>query len=210
MFIIGSDESCPYGARKSRISIVMSFKRCRLLAFAALLFISAIAFGQHSLDLDGRAVNPLKADRTKVVVLIFVRRDCPISSRYAPVIQQISRRYADNANFWLVFPDKTESAETIREYLLEYGYRLPVLRDPEHDLVKMSHVQVTPEVAVFDRSRQLVYDGRIDDWYRYPGGSRPAPTTHDLDDAVRAAIAGKSLGKNNETRGVGCYISDLK
>lgn len=189
---------------------MITFKPYRWLALAVALSVSAIAFGQQSLDLEGHAVNPLQGDRTKVVVLIFVRRDCPISSRYAPVIQQISKSYADNANFWLVFPDKSESAEMVRKYLQDYGYRLPALRDPQHELVKISHVQVTPEAAVFDRDRQLVYDGRIDDWYRYPGGSRPAPTTHDLDDAVRAAVAGKSLGKNNEVRGVGCYISDLE
>lgn len=167
------------------------------------------AHGQHSLDLDGHAVNPLQENQEKVVVLVFVRRDCPISSRYAPTIQRISKLYADSASFWLVFPDKNESAETIRKYLQDYGYRLPTLRDPEHELVKLSRVQVTPEAAVFDRNRQLIYDGRIDDWYRYPGGSRPAPTTHDLDDAVRAAIAGKSVDKN-EVRGVGCFISDLE
>jgi hypothetical protein len=144
------------------------------------------------------------------LVFVFVRRDCPISSRYAPTIQRISKLYADSASFWLVFADKSESAQTIRKYLQDYGYTLPALRDPEHELVKLSRVQVTPEAAVFDRNRKLIYDGRIDDWYRYPGGSRPAPTTHDLDDAVRAAIAGKSLDKNNEVRGVGCFISDLE
>jgi Thioredoxin-like len=178
------------------------------LLLSALLISPGIAHGQHSVDLDGRALNPLQADHSKIVVLVFLRQDCPISSRYAPTIQQISKRYADDANFWLVFPDKTESAETIHKYLQNYGYQLPVLRDPEHELVRLSHVQVTPEAAVFDRNHQLVYDGRIDDWYRYPGGSRPAPTTHDLDDAIRAAIAGKTVVKN-EVRGVGCFISDL-
>jgi len=179
------------------------------LLLAAILTTSSLAYGQHSLDLDGHAVNPLQGNREKVVVLVFVRRDCPISSRYAPTIQRISALYADTASFWLVFPDKTESVQTIQKYLQDYGYRLPALRDPEHELVKFSRVQVTPEAAVFDRNRQLIYNGRIDDWYRYPGGSRPSPTTHDLDDAVRAAIAGKSVDKN-EVRGVGCYISDLE
>jgi hypothetical protein len=178
------------------------------LLLSALLISPGIAYGQHSVDLDGRALNPLQADHSKIVVLVFLRQDCPISSRYAPTIQQISKRYADYASFWLVFPDKTESAGSIHKYLQDYRYQLPVLRDPEHELVKLSHVQVTPEVAVFDRNHQLVYDGRIDDWYRYPGGSRPAPTTHDLDDAIRAAIAGKTVEKN-EVRGVGCFISDL-
>jgi hypothetical protein len=147
-------------------------------------------------------------DHGKIVVLVFLREDCPISGRYAPTIQQISKRYAASASFWLVFPDKNESAGSIHKYLQDYGYQLPALRDPEHELVKLSHVQVTPEAAVFDRNHRLVYDGRIDDWYRYTGGSRPAPTTYDLDDAIRAAIAGKAVAQS-EVRGVGCFISDL-
>jgi hypothetical protein len=175
----------------------------------ALLASSGVSYGQHSFDLEGRALNPLSGDHSKVVVLIFVRRDCPISGRYAPTIQQISKRYAGSASFWLVFPDKTESSETIRTYLQDYRYNLPALRDPEHELVKLSRVEVTPEAAVFDQNHRLIYDGRIDDWYRYPGGSRPAPTTHDLDDAIRAAVAGTPVDKK-EIRGVGCYISDLE
>jgi hypothetical protein len=70
-------------------------------------------------------------------------------------------------------------------------------------------VQITSEVAVFDRGHQLVYDGRIDDWYVELGRARPAPTTHELDDAIRAALVGKAVAKS-EIRGVGCYISDLE
>jgi len=178
------------------------------LMLAVLLVSPGIAHGQHSFDLDGHALNPFQDDHAKVVVLLFLRRDCPISSRYAPTIQQISKRYADSATFWLVFPDKTESSDTVRKYLRDYRYNLPALRDPEHELVNLSRVKVTPEAAVFDRNHRLLYDGRIDDWYGSPGGSRPAPRTHDLDDAIRAAVAGKSVDKS-DVRGVGCYISDL-
>ena len=176
----------------------------------ALVVCSGSALAQQTAtDLAGHAVNPLVADSGRVVVLVFVRRDCPVSSRYAPVIQQISKRYADVANFWLVYPDKSELPQTIRKYLQDYGYRLPALRDPEHALVNLGHVQITPEVAVFDRGRHLVYDGRIDDWFVDLGRSRPAPTTHELDDAIRAALAGRPVARS-EVRGVGCYISDLE
>jgi thiol-disulfide isomerase/thioredoxin len=163
---------------------------------------------QSALDLEGHAVNPLAADSGKVVVLVFLRADCPVSSRYAPAIQQISKQYADRASFWLVYPDKTETAQAIRKYLQDYGYHLPALRDPDHVLVKLGRAQITPEVAVFDRDRRLVYDGRIDDWYVDLSRARPAPTTHDLEDAIRAASAGKPVAQS-EVRGVGCYISDL-
>lgn len=173
-------------------------------------FVSGALAGaqQTAFDLDGKPVNPLTAASDRVVVLIFLRRDCPVSSRYAPVVQKISAQYERDVSFWQVYPDKTESPQTIRKYLQEYGYRMPALRDPEHVLVKLGQVQITPEVAVFDRNHQLVYSGRIDNWYADLGRSRAAPTTHELDDAIRAALAGKPVARS-EVRGVGCYISDL-
>ena len=176
---------------------------CGVLALGG--FVSA----QQAFDLEGRAIDPLAADSGKVVVLVFLRRDCPVSGRYAPSIQRISERYAGAAKFWLVYPDKSDSPHDIRKSVDEYGYHLPVLRDPEHTLAKLSHVQITPEVAVFDRERHLVYDGRIDDWYIDLGRARPRPTTHELEDAITAAASRQEVAKK-EVRGVGCYISDLQ
>ena len=102
----------------------------------------------------------------------------------------------------------SDSPQAIRKYLQDYGYRLPALRDPEHALVKLAHVQITPEVAVFDREHHLAYEGRIDDRYVDFFRQRPAPTTHELEDALRAVLAGKPAARG-EVRGVGCYISDL-
>jgi thiol-disulfide isomerase/thioredoxin len=181
-----------------------------IFVVASLLVWTALGRGQQTaVDLDGHVVNPLTADSGKVVVLVFLRRDCPVSSRYAPVIQRISKQYEGSASFWLVYPDKSDTPQAIRKYLQDYGYQLPALRDPEHALVKLGHTQITPEAAVFDHSRRLVYEGRIDDWYVDLSRARPAPTTHELDDAIRLTLAGKPVAKS-EVRGVGCYISDLE
>lgn len=182
--------------------------RFALLA-TLLMLLPGVLHAQQALDLDGRTVNPLAPDSGKVVVLVFLRRDCPVSGRYAPSIQQISERFADSARFWLVYPDKSETAADIRKSVNDFGYRIPALRDPQHALVKLAHVQITPEVAVFDHSHHLIYDGRIDDWFIDLGRSRPAPTTHELEQAIRAAAAGQTVA-HNEVRGVGCYISDLE
>jgi AhpC/TSA family len=164
---------------------------------------------QSATDLEGKSVDPLSVASGKIVVLVFVRRDCPVSGRYAPVIQKISAEHARDARFWLVYPDKADEPGAIRNYLVEYGYSLPALRDPHQVLVKSARVQITPEVAVFDRDHHLVYDGRIDNWYVDATRSRPAPTTHELEDAIRAATEGKPVAQR-EVRGVGCYIADLQ
>lgn len=180
------------------------------LLFAVLITCFAPpGYGQNAEDLAGKNVDPFREASGKVVVLVFLRSDCPISNRYAPTIQQISARYSGQAAFWLVYPDQKASAASIRKYLQDYGYKLPALRDPQRALVQLSRVQVTPEVAVFDARSRLVYHGRIDNWYADFGRSRPAPTTHDLDDAIRATLSGKPPARG-VTDAVGCYISDLR
>jgi len=160
-------------------------------------------------DLAGKPVDPLRADAGKPVVLVFIRTDCPISNRYAPTIQRISAQYAGKAAFWVVYPDKSESSAAIEQHLRDYGYKIPALHDPQHALVKLGQAQVTPEVAVFDASGQLVYHGRIDNWYQSFGQARSAPTTHELDDAIQAVLSGKKPEVTTAS-GVGCYISDLE
>jgi thiol-disulfide isomerase/thioredoxin len=180
------------------------------LPFAGVLLVWSVAVAQQSaLELDGRPADPVKPSSEKIAVLIFVRTDCPVSSRYAPVIQQLREHNLTDTNFFLVFPDKSESAASIRKYVHDFGYKMPALRDPGHVLVKRSQAQFTPEAAVFDRKGELVYHGRIDNLYQAFGRARLAPTTHELEDAIQAALAGR-LPAAKEVAGVGCYISDLQ
>jgi thiol-disulfide isomerase/thioredoxin len=160
-------------------------------------------------DLDGKPFDPFRAAQGKVVVLIFVRTDCPVSNRYAPAIQQLSAKNAGKAVFFLVYPSKKETADSIRKHDREFGYALAALRDPQHILVRESQAQITPEAAVFDANRRLIYHGRIDNLYEDFGHARKSATTHELADAIEAAIAGKTLTAN-ATPAVGCYISDLE
>jgi thiol-disulfide isomerase/thioredoxin len=162
-----------------------------------------------ALDLDGKSVDPFQAARGKVVALIFVRTDCPISNRYAPTIQNLSTKYADQAAFWLVYPSNTESAKTIRKHDHDFRYELPALRDPQRVLVELSHAQITPEAAVFDAARRLIYHGRIDNLYEDFGHARKEATTHELDDAIRAVIE-KRAPLATHRAAVGCYIADLR
>ena len=166
------------------------------------------ASAQTSYDLAGRPTDPLKDSSGKPVVLIFVRTDCPISNRYAPTIKTLSQRYAGKVQFYLVYPDKSETAANIKKHEQEYGLQMAALRDPQHGLVQMSQVEITPEIAVFDGKGELIYHGRIDNWYEDFGRARPAPTTHEMNDAILAVLEGSPAPV--PVGGVGCYISDLK
>jgi thiol-disulfide isomerase/thioredoxin len=154
-------------------------------------------------------LDPVAASHGKPVVLIFLRTDCPISQRYAPTIQKLASKYAGHATFWLVFPAKQDSVEIIAGHAREYGYTLATLPDPNHILVNRAKVILMPESAVFDGHGALRYHGRIDDLYIAFGRSRRAPTTHDLDDALTAVLAGKPV-TNDAKPAVGCYIADEK
>jgi thiol-disulfide isomerase/thioredoxin len=191
-----------------------TFRIYFLLVLIAAVWLASLdaascAAQKTAFDLAGNPVDPLKTAAGKAVVMVFVRTDCPVSNRYAPEIQRLSAAHAGKVVFWLVYPSKSESAETIRRHEREYGYKLPALRDPQHVLVKEGQVQITPEVAVFDAGQHLIYHGRIDNLYEDIGRARSAATTHELEEAIAAALGGKSLAAD-ATHGVGCYISDLE
>jgi hypothetical protein len=66
-------------------------------------------------------------------------------------------------------------------------------------------VERTPEVAVLDTERRLVYRGRIDDQHRL-GGSRPMPGDESLSAAIDDLLAGRPVAKS-ETPVDGCLIT---
>lgn len=196
--------SCTFPCQKARTSILVLI--C-LVIFGFLRL--SVAAQPTAVDLEGRAVDPIRANPGKIVVLVFLRRDCPVSGRYAPTIQLVSSEHKTDVLFYLVFPDRSDPADQIRRYLHDFSYTIPALRDPSRALVKSAHAVVTPEAAVFDRAGALVYHGRIDDLYHSFGRARPAATTHELEDAIQAAVAGRRPAQK-EVAGVGCYISDLE
>lgn len=152
------------------------------------------------------AIAPLRAAEP-ITVLVFTTTDCPISNRYAPAIQALAAKFGDRARFILVYPVPTDSPEMIRAHRQKFGYAIEHVRDAEQKLVKQTGVTVTPEVAVM-KGPTVLYRGRVDDRYVAFGVERPKPTTHDLEDALTAAIAGKPVA-TRETRAVGCILADL-
>ncbi|MGD9635138.1 MAG: redoxin domain-containing protein [Pirellulales bacterium] len=162
------------------------------------------------IDLEGRPRDLWQAGLDGPVVAIFTRSDCPISNRYAPEVRRLYEEFQPlGVEFALIYVDPRETPEAIRTHLKEYNYPCAALRDPEHELATATGATVTPEAIVFDRSHDVVYRGRINDLFVDFGKSRPEATTHDLEDAIRATLEGRSVAQP-VTKAVGCLIADLK
>jgi thiol-disulfide isomerase/thioredoxin len=161
--------------------------------------------------LSGAPVDALQAPAgTKAIVFLFTSTDCPISNRYAPDVRRLAEEFGPKGVvFRMVYPNPADEAAAIREHMTSFGYAgtMDALRDPKHTLVKYAGATITPE-AVVVASGRIVYRGRIDDRYVDLGLERPAPTRHDLADALAAVIAGTPIAQA-KTQAVGCFIADF-
>lgn len=162
-------------------------------------------------DLGNRAVDPFPRSTTpKATVLIFVSVECPVSNRYAPEIRRLYSVYASKGiRFWLVYPNPSDSRAAIGKHIREFGYPPIALRDVDRSLINLAKPTVTPEAAVFDSNKELVYRGRIDDRFVELGRERPAPTTRDLENTLMAILAGKRVFPAT-TQAFGCFIADFQ
>ena len=142
-----------------------------------------------------------------LTVFVFTTADCPISNRYAPEIQRLAATYGDSAKFVLVYPVASDTPQVISAHKKKFNYTLEHVRDAEQKLLKRIGATVTPEVAL-TKGDTLLYRGRIDDRFVELGKERAKPTTHDLEDALKAAIAGKPIVVT-KTQAVGCILADL-
>ena len=171
---------------------------------------SSVAVKPSATDLAGCPVDPFHYSSGKAVVLVFISNDCPISNRYAPELRRLHAAFEPKGvTFWLVHPDADETAAAIRAHATEYQYNMGILCDPHHVLVRRAQAHVTPEAAVFRPDGELIYHGRIDDRYVDFGKERLAAAHHDLEDILKAVLAGRPV-RPSSTRAIGCYIADAE
>lgn len=144
---------------------------------------------------------------SKATVFIFLLTDCPASQNYTLTINQLQKKYeSKKIPFVVIFPDTYSTVEDIRSFLKSYKLSLPALLDPELTLTKLLNASIAPSCFVLDGNANVIYNGRIDDWYYSPGKKRTVIRTHDLDNALSNFINGKSIDPN-QTKPIGCIIN---
>ena len=183
-----------------------------LLIAAAASISASTASHLYVTDLQGNTISQLAPGNTRVVVLLFTATDCPISKRYIPEIARLQQEFSSRGvAFWWVFPNPGDTAAVVRKHELDFSIRTATLIDTRQELAHFAHVSVTPEAAVFavnGTDLREIYHGRIDDRYLSFSRYRPAATRHDLEEAIKATLAGTPV-LSPIAQPVGCSIVPL-
>ena len=158
-----------------------------VLIHALLLAMTALA-----VDLNGRPVTELAPPGARAVVLFFAASDCPVSNRYIPEIERLTKQFEPlGVKVWFVYPNPGDNPNVVRAHDREYSITASTALDNTQSLTRMAQVTTTPEAAVFvprNGALREVYRGRIDDRYVALGRQLPAPTTQDLRLALDAVL----------------------
>jgi peroxiredoxin len=174
--------------------------------------VNALKIGEMAPDFrdlvgtDGKKYSLASFTDFPTMILIVSCNHCPYVQAYEDRMIAIQRDYmnrgvgfaAVNSNYDKDYPE--DNYENMVKRAKEKGFNFPYIRDEDQSLARALSAVCTPETFVFDKTRKLVYHGRIDD-NRDPS----KVTTHDLRNALDAVTAGKKPPVA-ETRPFGCSI----
>jgi thiol-disulfide isomerase/thioredoxin len=170
---------------------------------------SAPARFLFALDLDGKPHNIGDGDGYKAMAIVFLATDCPVSREYVPTLNRLAASLSDQpVKFYGVISDETLTRAQAAKFQKDFDIKFPVLFDASGEIADVLAPTNVPEAFVLDAAAQVVYRGRIDDWYAEPGKKRQQATTHDFADAIAAVSAGKPV-ETARTTPVGCPVEKV-
>jgi thiol-disulfide isomerase/thioredoxin len=158
-------------------------------------------------NIDGKMCSLHDFDDKELLVIVFMCNHCPYVQAVWPKLVSLEGDMRNrsvqfvgiNANDAESYPD--DSFDNMILYARKFAMEFPYLYDETQETAKAYSAVCTPDIFVFDHSRQLVYRGRFDD-----AGAKPHEgTTHDLRDALDMLL---ETGKAPEEQypSMGCSI----
>lgn len=168
------------------------------------------AIGATIADLRFKDIRALPRSLTdlgakKGYVFVFTTTSCPLVRRSIPKLVDLDARYS--AQEIQIVAVNVGADDTIRDMAaqaIDLDAPFPFVKDTDLTCAQALGVSRTPEVAILDSSKKLVYRGRIDDQLRL-GGNRPEPTRRDLEEAIQDLLADRPVAVS-ETPVDGCVI----
>ena len=189
----------------------------RLLAVLLLLPLCAVAQTAHPIlplgsaapdfslpGVDGKTHSLKDYAGSPVLVVVFTCNHCPIAQMYEQRIQKLANDYRGKGVAVVAIQpndpnairidelDSSDISDSLEEMKIRVEYKdlkYPYLYDGETQQVTRAYgPQATPHVFVFDASRKLRYEGRMDNSYRIE-----QVKTQDARNAIEAVLAGKEV-----------------
>src|SRR5438045_4074790 len=161
--------------------------------------------GLRMLDVDG-AVQTIGADQAKATVVVFVGADCPISNRYVPYLNDLAKLQRPlGVDVFAVISDPALTRKAAIEHRDLFKITCPLVFDASGELARLLAPTHTPEAFILGPDRTVRYRGRIDDAFADLGKPAQVTKSHDLEDALRAVLAGQIV-PTPRTQPVGCLF----
>lgn len=142
-----------------------------------------------------------------VTVYLFFRIDCKICEYYTRDLEKLYEQYKEkNMSFVAVFPNFMDKPPAIERYCTKFGLPFPTKTDYSKRLTKKFKATVTPEVVVYNETKEtILYQGRIDNTYYRLGRKRSVTTSSELATVLESHVNGENIEVVFE-RAVGCFI----
>jgi len=141
----------------------------------------------------------------KVVVIMFIATQCPVSNAYNMRMVSLYNDYkSKNIVFVGVNANKQEDVDEIKQHAADHGFEFTILKDDKNIIADKFSATVTPEIYVINSSLEILYHGRIDDSRR-----ESSIASQDLREALDEILAGKPVSVP-ETKAFGCTIKKVE
>jgi peroxiredoxin len=153
---------------------------------------------------DGKVHKLSDYSASPVLAVVFTCNHCPIAQMYERRIQRLATDYGKRGVAVVAIQpndpkairidelDSSDVSDTLAEMKIRAQYKhltYPYLYDGDTQQVTRAYgPQATPHIFIFDRTRHLRYEGRIDNSYR-----TELVKTNDARDAIDALLAHKEV-----------------
>lgn len=141
------------------------------------------------------------------LLVVFTCNHCPYAKAVWPRMIRVGSYalergigvVAINPNIHPNYPD--DAPEEMRKKISEWRIPFPYLIDETQNVARAFRAQCTPDIYLFNASRELVYHGRLDDNWQ----DESHVTREELREAVTNLAEGKPVAKN-QFPSIGCSI----
>ena len=109
--------------------------------------------------------------RGRVVLIDFIRTDCPFCQSFAGVAERIRTRFGDSATVLTIVNAPPDNLKTVGDFIEKHGVKNPVLFDTFQ--VAASYMKLAPVNPQFALPHLFLIDanGQIVNDYEYDGGN---------------------------------------